>query len=105
VALSLRLKVAIDQDRRKDNADLSWRLKGCSRGQSHTAPLSRAAAAISKCIGIPPHLSLLGRSMPASVFVHDHRAPGHIENATKNQHPTKEAKAMGHRYGTQVRTN
>jgi NAD(P)-dependent dehydrogenase (short-subunit alcohol dehydrogenase family) len=30
----------------------------------------------------------------ASVFVHDHHALGHIENATKSQHATKEEKAM-----------
>jgi hypothetical protein len=49
---------------------------------------------ISESIGIPPHLSLPGRSIPASVFAHDHHALGHIENATKSQHPTKERKAM-----------
>jgi len=49
---------------------------------------------ISESIGIPPHLSLPGRSIPASVFVHDHHALGLIENATKSQHPTKEKKAM-----------
>jgi hypothetical protein len=55
---------------------------------------ARAAAVISESIGIPPHLSLPGRSIPASVFVHDHHALGHIENATKSQHPTKEKKAI-----------
>jgi len=55
---------------------------------------ARAAAVISESIGIRPHLSLPGRSIPASVFVHDHHALGHIENATKSQHPTKEKKAM-----------
>src|SRR4030095_2638054 len=35
-----------------------------------------------------------GRSISASVFVQDHQALGHIENATKGQHPTKEKKAM-----------
>src|SRR5437588_12744617 len=54
---------------------------------------ARAAAGISESIEIPPHLSLPGRSIPASVFVYDHHALGHIENATKSQHPTKEKKA------------
>jgi hypothetical protein len=31
---------------------------------------------------------------PASLFVPDRHAPGHIENATKSQHPTKDKKAM-----------
>jgi hypothetical protein len=30
--------------------------------------------------------------MSASIFVHDHHALGHIENATKSQHPAKEKK-------------
>jgi len=55
---------------------------------------ARAAAAISESIGIPPHLSLPGRSIPVSVFVQGHHPLGHIENATKSQRPTKEKKAM-----------
>jgi hypothetical protein len=46
---------------------------------------ARAAAVISESVGIPPHLSLPGRSIPASVFVDDQHALGHIENATKSQ--------------------
>jgi hypothetical protein len=62
------------------------------RGSAWTR--ARAGAGISESIGIPPHLSLPGRSILASVFVHDHHALGHIEKATKRQHPTKEKEAM-----------
>jgi hypothetical protein len=55
-----------------------------SRGSPWTR--ARAAAVIGESIGIPPHLSLPGRSILASVFVHDHHALGHIDNATKSQH-------------------
>ena len=37
---------------------------------------------------------ILITEVPASVFVQDQHALGHIENATKRQHPTKEKKAM-----------
>jgi hypothetical protein len=56
--------------------------------------ITGGVSVISESNGIPPRLSLPGRSIPASVFVHDHDALGHIENATKSQHPTKEKKAM-----------
>jgi hypothetical protein len=38
---------------------------------------------IGESIGIPPHLSLPGRSLPASVFAHDYHALGHIEHARR----------------------
>jgi hypothetical protein len=50
-------------------------------------------AVISESIGIPPHLSLPGRSTPALVFEHD-LALGHIENAMRSQHPANEKEAM-----------
>jgi hypothetical protein len=62
------------------------------RGSSWTR--ARAAAVIGESIGIPPHLSLPGRSIPVSVFVYDHHALGHIENATTSHRPTKEKTAM-----------
>jgi hypothetical protein len=47
--------------------------------------ITGGVSVISESNGIPPRLSLPGRSIPASVFVHDHDALGHIENATKSQ--------------------
>jgi hypothetical protein len=64
------------------------------QAQGITWTRARAAAVISESMGIPSHLSLPGRSITASVFVRDHHALGHIENATKRQHPRKEKKAM-----------
>ena len=45
--------------------------------------IAGGVSVISESIGIPPHLSLPGRSIPASVFVHGHHALGHIETQRK----------------------
>ena len=42
--------------------------------------------ALGEAIGIPPHLSLSGCSIPASEFTYGQHALGHIENATKRQY-------------------
>jgi hypothetical protein len=47
--------------------------------------LRMLAAGGQRIIGIPPHLSLPGRSIPAAVLVHGHHALGHIESATKEE--------------------
>jgi hypothetical protein len=64
---------------------------GAPRGSPWTR--ARAAAVISESIGIPPHLSLPGRSIPASVFVPGHHALGHSEHA--NEKPTSDEGEKG----------